>query len=376
MKKAFLIFVDGNGVNSNKYYNMEQTSSDSFTATYGRVGKSKTTHNYPMSKWTGKFKNKLNKGYTDITHLKEASVTVAEDSGNLDFDKFYEVFSKYTTLSVNKTYLVDRATKQQISAAQDIIDKLTKIKSTNEFNENLIDLFKIIPRKMDKVADHFINSISEKSKVILQEQDALDGMDSSSIMTTVNPFKELNIDFKEIDCPDWLAKQVDETNDTRKKIHKVYSITDLDRIDKFNNWIKKVTDKTVEYLFHGTRNANVFSILKSGLLIRPSNAVSFAGSAYGDGIYHSAHTAKSMGYTGYDDDSLFLIQNVHVGKKYTYSGWYRDGKDISRSQMNFSGMQNLGCDSLYVKPGDGLMNSEYIVFDDAQSITEFLVHFK
>lgn len=65
-----------------------------------------------------------------------------------------------------------------------------------------------------------------------------------------------------------------------------------------------------------------------------------------------------------------------MGNPYTYSGWYRDGKDIGRHQMNYDYLKSKGYDSLYVKPGDGLLNSEYIVYNKEQSITDYLIWLK
>ena len=129
-------------------------------------------------------------------------------------------------------------------------------------------------------------------------------------------------------------------------------------------------------MFTLQRNANVFSILKSDLLVRPSNAATISGAAYGEGIYHSFHTDKSLNYTGYDNDKIFFIQNVHMGKPYTYNGWYRDSKDISRENMNYKYLSSKGYDSLYVKPGDGLLNSEYIVYNQEQTVTNYLIWLK
>ena len=70
-------------------------------------------------------------------------------------------------------------------------------------------------------------------------------------------------------------------------------------------------NKACELLIHGTRNPNIFSILKGGLILRPTNAV-ISGAVYGEGIYHSAHINKSLNYTGYDKDKIFLIQNGEI----------------------------------------------------------------
>ena len=44
--------------------------------------------------------------------------------------------------------------------------------------------------------------------------------------------------------------------------------------------------------------------------------------------------------------------------------------------MNYQYLKPNGYDSLYVKPGDGLRNSEYIVFNQEQTNTEYLVWMK
>ena len=44
--------------------------------------------------------------------------------------------------------------------------------------------------------------------------------------------------------------------------------------------------------------------------------------------------------------------------------------------MNYKDLKNLGYDSLFVRPGDGLLNSDYIVYNKEQTITEYLLWLK
>jgi len=380
--KVFLILVDpdNNGIQSNKYYNMEK-SGPNFISKWGRVGGREDVKTYPLHRFNSVYNSKLKKGYRDITELKIQKVKQVSTSGNIDFNKFYDHFKTYTGSFVSKNYVVDNCTPQQLEEAQDLIDKLVKSKNLKKSNDLLVELFRIIPRKMGNVRDYLISVEDQILPTVKREQDALDAMDSSNIIQGVNPLDDLNIEFKEIKVPKNLKKMIEGSmSGTRHgqtaEIHKCFEVVDKSRIKVFDDWVSNQKDKSTEYLIHGTRNANIFSILKSGLLIRPSNAASFAGSAYGDGIYHSAHAAKSLGYTGGDSDKIFFIQDVHMGKPYTYSGWYKAGKDIDRNQMNYSGVQALGCDSLYVEPGGGLLNSEYIVYNYEQSITKYLIWLK
>ena len=378
MKNVKLIYVEANiATQSNKYYNMIEEGS-TFKVEYGRVGSTKTILSYPISKWNSIYRDKVNKGYKDITELSSAVINTKATSGNIYFDEFYSHFKNYSRSSVQSTYLVEGCTKQQIQAAQKIIDTLLKLNTTSDINDNLIELYKIIPRKMSNVRDYLIQDKSQLNKLVSREQDALDSMDSNNIVITTDPLKELGVNFdiatdtEEVKALKYL---IQSTLKSRYKIHKIYNIQNYKK-DVFDNWLIKQNDKSTELLIHGTRNANIFSILKSDLLIRPSNAAGFAGSSYGDGIYHSAHSDKSLNYTGYDNDKIFFIQRVHTGNKYVYNGWYRDGKDIGRHQMNYGYLSSKGYDSLYVKPGDGLLNSEYIVYNQEQTVTNYLIWLK
>jgi poly [ADP-ribose] polymerase len=309
--KAYLIFVEHNGINSNKYYNMELNGS-AINVEYGRVGVTKQTATYPAGKWDSLLKSKIKKGYTDITHLKNKVEIIVEESHNKEFNNFYNIFSKYTGNFIRNNYSVEGCTKAQIEEAQSIINQLSLINVEGVFNFKLVELFKIIPRKMSNVKDYLLTDLKNKNQIINREQSSLDSMDSMNIITSSNPYKDLDIDFKEINTPKEISDLINNSNNTKYRIHKCFKITDKTNINSFNSWLDSQKNKHTEYLIHGTRNQNIFNILKSGLLIRPSNAAVISGAAYGEGIYHSSHAAKSIGYTGGDSDKIFFIQNVHM----------------------------------------------------------------
>lgn len=369
--------------NNNKFYRMTDLDNGTFQVVYGRVGGSEAAETYPIHKWDSKYREKLKKGYRDVSDLKIESKSGEYSFKGKGVEHFFNTFSKYTKDSVkgNYTIAVGSVTKAMLDEAQEILNELLSIKQNGDrFNKYLLELYTVLPRRMSNVKDYLIKgqeSEEQLSRLIAKEQDVLDSL-SSSVVTNViesgQVFEEsFGIEMEEIDCPQSITDLVNKTKSHGADIYKVYKVTHKTGQDKFDTWLEQQDNKNIELLFHGTRNPNVFSILKSGLLIRPTNAVSFAGSAYGSGIYHSAHFQKSLGYTGYDSDKIFFIQSVHMGNPYTYSGWYRDGKDISRSEMNYPSLKKKGYDSLFVKPGDGLQNSEYIVYNAEQTVSSYLL---
>lgn len=375
---VYLIFVNGVDANNNKFYDMAvDPDNQNFTATWGRVGDVGKKTVYPISKWHSTIKSKIKKGYKDISDLKAMPVIVGVASNNTDFDSFYNVFSSYTGSSVKKTYLIDKCSPLQMNEAQNILNSIITLKDVDSINHNLQELYKVIPRRMGNVKHHLITDIKDITSIISKEQDALDSMDSNNAIHVSNPFTNLDITFKEAEVTTEIRDFILGTLSNKSvKIHKLFRISKDSLDDRYDKWMLTQKNKHDKLLIHGTRNPNIFSILKSGLMIRPTNAAMISGAAYGDGIYHSSHTQKSLGYTGWDNDKIFFLNKVHLGDFYTYQGYYRDGKDLSRSEMSYPGLQKRGKDSLYVAPGDGLLNSEYIIFKEDQHKFEYLLWLK
>lgn len=376
-----LIMVTEN--NNNKYVTMTDLDNGYFKSTWGRVGGHSDSMEYPISKWDSYRNSKTKKGYRDVSDLKIESKTGEYSFKGKGVEHFFNTFSKYTRDNVGKNYTiaVGSVTKAMLDEAQGILNELLSIKQNGDrFNKYLLELYTVLPRRMSNVKDYLIKgqeSEEQLSRLIAKEQDVLDSLSSSVVTNVVESgqvFEEsFGIEMEEVDCPQSIRDLVTKTKSYGADIYKVYKVTHKTGQDKFDKWLEQQDNKNVELLFHGTRNPNVFSILKSGLLVRPTNAVAYSGSVYGDGCYHSAHFQKSLGYTGYDSDKIFFIQSVHMGNPYTYSGWYRDGKDISRSEMNYPSLKKKGYDSLFVKPGDGLQNSEYIVYNAEQTVSSYLL---
>lgn len=382
VKSVELIMVTGE--NNNKFYRMTDTEDGNFRVEYGRIGLTSVTETYPMSRWDSKYKEKLKKGYKDVTDLKIESQSGDYQFSSTDIEHFYRTFSKYTKDNVSRNYTiaVGAVTKAMLDEAQQVLNELVKYPNTDDFNKFLLNLYTILPRRMSNVKDCLLKGGETQDrldKLIAIEQDVLDSL-SSSVVTNISSSDEkfedsLGIEISLLtDTNELLIIEniINPTNSSGKKIYKVYKVENKVRTKYFNDWLVNQSNQNTELLIHGTRNPNVFSILKSGLLVRPTNAVSFAGSVYGDGVYHSAHTDKSMGYTGSDNDKIFFIQSVHMGNPYIYEGWF-NGNSFP---LRYEELKKRGFDSTYVKPGNGLRNSEYIVYRSEQTKTSYLVWMK
>lgn len=381
MRSVELVFVSKD--NNNKFYRMFERN-DKLEVEHDQYGHTPSFVSYPLRDWDKKYNEKIKKGYKDISTYKIVGQKGGVNIADIDVNLFYNTFSNYTKSSVNSNYIIDpnAVTQLMVDDAQDLINKLLQ----NPSNDVLVSLYTILPRKMSDVKKTLFTgkeTESDINKKIGSEQLLLDTL-KSNIQLNVTTDGEtsikdiLNVDFESVK-DDVVLKMINDlvspTNSSKYKYFKLFKVYSKSRDKQFYSWVNQQQNKSTEFLLHGTRNQNIFSILKSGLILRPTNVV-ISGAAYGSGIYHSAHTDKSLGYTGHDNDKLFLIQNVHMGNPYVYEGWYRDGKQINRDQMNYPYLSSKGFDSLYVKPGDGLRNSEYIVYNEQQTTTQYLLWLK
>ncbi len=122
-------------------------------------------------------------------------------------------------------------------------------------------------------------------------------------------------------------------------------------------------------LWHGTKASNLLSIMKGGYVVPPSTASHVCARAYGNGVYFSDCSTKSLNYAtnywvGKDEHRYFMFYNlVAMGRFH-----------VPRS--TFGGGARAGSDSTFDK-GDGTVfaNTEMIVYRTSQILPTHLVEF-
>lgn len=383
MERKYAKLICVTELNNNKYYEMIYEGGNNFTINYGRVELTKTTLTQPLSKWNSIYNEKVKKGYKDMTHT--VSVTVEEKVDTPDeklaqiqeakVAHFLSLMKKYTDGLVAKTYTVKAkdVTKAQVDEAQSYLNALMKIdkNDTVAINNKLLELYMVIPRYMNNVKNYLLPNI-KLDKVLEQEQDNLDAMASQvSMISPIKNKKEVKKEKKEVktllDVLGITMKEIKAHKDleylikqlTGRKIESLFEISKKEHDVIFENWMKKQKNKETRILIHGTRCTSVIPIIEQGLKIRPQGNYQFSGKVYGDGNYFSETCVKSLGYTGYDNDKILLVYEVHVGKPFIYEGWYRGNS----FPLNYKEINSRGFDSTFVKAGNGLLNSEIIAYN-------------
>jgi len=387
--------------NNNKFYSMTEKGDGTFDAHYGRVGSNGVHETYPMSMWDKKYKEKTGKkGYRDVTELVSVSKHIVESDSVVKLAGASKAVIELVnllqscargTVSANYTVKVADVTEKQVLAAQEVLNRLIAASTTTlnkpSINQDLLQMYQIIPRKMKDTRLHLLQDTDDAQKfqkLLASEQDLLDVMQTQvqQQKTTQQP-----------DQPtDTLASYgISITEATDDQIQEIRKNTDLDitKVAKIYRVINHKTEQqfnssigNVKLMYHGSRTQNWWSIINQGLRIRPSNAI-HTGSMFSDGIYGADLARKSLGYTdggfwaggsapkkflGIYSFSLGKEWNIFENGKVTYQHWM---SKITQAQV-----EAKKCNSVFAKGGADLKNNEYIIYKENQCTIKYLVEMK
>lgn len=168
-------------------------------------------------------------------------------------------------------------------------------------------------------------------------------------------------------------------NDTRKSMHACYHL-EVNRVFAVEIAMMSAAYESrgksignILELWHGTRVGNLLSILKGGLRVPPRSSPHVTGRMFGDGLYFSDQSTKSLNYAygaapgqrgGLESATFMFLADVAMGKPFvprTYGGY------------NYP---EPGYHSTFAKAGEsGVSNNEMIVYSTDQCNLTYLVEF-
>ncbi len=390
MQPIYLVKVDPQS-NNNKYYKMTPNG-DSFVVEYGRVGNAPQPDSYPISKWDAQLRSKLKKGYVDQTDLvadvipdsnKKSHKNILNDSIAYIVQRLQD-FAK-RAIETNYTISSNKVTEKMIVSAQDILNRMSSVSTVSEFNEYLVALFYVIPRKMKRVSDNLAETSRDFSRIVQDEQALLDTMKAQVVQQIVTDETDSDETVLEAMGLEFYDVSADEEREIKKhlgssshKFKKAWKVINNKTQRRFDNFIKanKVSEKKL--LFHGSRNENWWSIINTGLMLRP-NAI-ITGKMYGMGCYYSPDADKAFGYTslygsrwanGNQQSGFVGVFDVAYGKPYHVYSF-----DSKFHNFNYELLQKAssGAHSLHAHGGTGMLRKdEIVVYKEEQSTIKYIV---
>ncbi len=389
------------GANNNKYYDMTPHG-DSWTATYGRIGSGSQTRTYPMSQWNSKYNEKINKGYVDQTDLVKDLISTEKpkqseykEIENKVIAEIVERLQAMARKAISENYTIssNKVTQAMVDEAQTILTSLLSIEDKSEFNNTLLRLFTVIPRKMGSVRSYIAQDDTQFAKIISREQDLLDIMKGQVVQKQVieevkddkplydrTILEQLGLEFEECTVED-VARIKVALGSCSDKYHKAWKVKNIRTQKRFDDFVKDNNIKDVRLLFHGSRNENWWSIINSGLVLRPTNAV-ITGKMFGYGIYYAPKAKKSLGYTslsgsywanGNSSSGFMALMDVAYGKPYDVHSF-----ESQFHTFDYAALQKAcpGANCLHAHEGSMLRNDEIIVYKEEQCTIKYLVELK
>jgi poly [ADP-ribose] polymerase len=410
-----LIYTDLNA-NNNKFWHIEQNDT-TLTANWGRVGDAGQRKVYVFDSATSaeaamqkQVAAKLRKGYTR-QHTISSNVTppvtfvakVQIDHGNdpetsalIDFlvKRNIHKIEGMTSIRLEAGRLttpLGPVTSEGLDEAEKLLVLMSRADNTNIF-DLANQYLRIIPRnigrnRIDPNALFGTQALLEAEQALIDSLRAVvkDAEQKAAAQSqAAPPVFATKLELIQAGDTDWKRVSKYYRNginrnhvSSRMELHSVWKM----RIDAMaDNFDQKIGN--VKELWHGTKDANLLSILKNGYVIAGRNSgIHISGRMFGDGMYFSDQSTKSLNYTtgfwgGQKSQRAFMLLNdVAMGKEYIPGG--KGGNGVGRTLPRFTGKLPKGYDSCFAKAGtSGVINNEMIVYDTRQINPTYLCEFR
>lgn len=342
------------GVDHNKFYDMMEVNGE-LHVRYGKFpglnnytfGVTGTLKIYPLSQWDKKYSEKISgvKRYTEEPIPGEVKKIVKNDDDKykpIENKEIAKIVARLQFLAKEKVDAnyetgVAGVTTEMIDKAQLCINNLLCCNNVFDFNRGLERLFRCIPRKMNLVSDSQAKDISQFAEIIQREQDLLDVLKGQVIqpvkgqkLVTKSGVKHTILELNGIKMEECTPQDIEEIKrrmgSNANRFVNAWKVSNEKQETAYRAYCKSegLRKRDCKLLWHGTRSENVFSILKTGLVLRPTNAV-ITGKMLGFGLYMANDFMKSRNYTsasgttwasGKDDTGFMIMHAVAYGNPY------------------------------------------------------------
>lgn len=277
-------------------------------------------------------------------------------------------------------------TPDGIAEGRNLLAKINSFVVKKDYRANeLISLvnqyLRIVPQNVGMRLN--LESLFPNNAAVQKQSDLLDGMEAASSTPTNQPTvteeKVFAVKLAVVDSNE-LERLRKKYKASRKDIHVCAHLDVKTAYTVYIESMAKAFERgskvgNIMELWHGTKSANVLSILKSGLKINPPATAQIAGKLFGLGTYFSDQSTKSLNYAygywggGKDEQCFIFTADVAMGKMFTPTGYGN----------RYSGGQKYpvpGYDSTFAKGGEsGVMNNEMIIYNSNQCNLVRLVEF-
>lgn len=388
--EVHLVCINPN-FNNYKFYRLRQHGNE-VVATYGRIGAGKgeafgeREYRYPSRMFWIKYQEKLAKGYVDQSSVYLASPVTAQHPNNASKGNdrengtpgaaalnLYRLLRSFAKQRVDESCVSSVVTEAMARESRKFLTAMYGMKTVTEFNDQLLKLMAVCPRRVRQVASLLANKTTDFPSIIAREEGLVAAMEAIAA-PAVSAARE---GFQEVEVYTATAKQRNEVMDLLSptlhgKVSEIYRVINKPQKARFDAYLKKNGIRTVKQLWHGSRNENWLSIVQNSLALRPDAIIT--GKMFGDGIYFAPSSLKSWNYTsfhgthwarGTSDDAFMGL----------YATAYGTPLNVHSSQR-FSQSTLGGKNCVHAHAGTALLNDEIIYYSEDAITINYLVRFR
>lgn len=376
--------------NNYKFYRLTQQG-DQVIATYGRIGAEKgevfgeRTYTYPKRMFWVKYREKLAKGYVDQSKIYlskpvEQGTFKREPSSCAEAETpaaaLYRTLRTFAKRHVENTCVSSHITQGMVDASRKFLNTLYERKTVNGFNNTLLKLLAVCPRRVRNVADLLAVKKEDFANIIDREEGLLAAMEVLVSDPKENKVNQATEAFEGIEVYIATDKQKEQVLERlspqlHSKVKEVYRVIPKEQQKRFDAYLKKNGIKKVMQLWHGSRNENWLSIVENSLKLRPDAVIT--GKMFGDGIYFAPSSMKSWNYTSFHG-TTWAHGNSDKAFMALYATAYGEPLDVYTAQR-FSQNTLQGKNCVHAHAGSVLRNDEIVFYDESAMVINYIVEF-
>ena len=324
-----------------------------------------------------------------IDRLVSANVHNITSQTTLKFNKVSGLFE--TPLGV--------VSADGLSKARTLLVDINDRVSARDFSTGTLDVIErylgIIPKDLGRITRFKAEDLFPNLKAVQDQNDILDSLAASLqlvMQASANPTdtgpapaeeRIFQVQLELVEAPAEIQRVKTAFDSTRQAIHQAsrYNVHQVWRVihgnmnDAFETKGRAVGN--IKELWHGTKIGNLLSILKSGFMIPDASAAHCCGRMFGNGLYFSDQSTKSLNYAsgyapgqrgGYSNECFMFLNLVAMGKEFM---------PRSNSECRYWNKAQNGYDSVFARGGYcNVSNNEMIVYETYQANPYYLVEFK
>lgn len=284
-------------------------------------------------------------------------------------------------------------TQNSIQQARQLLERLerqvARAQTGRSYQEALENYLMQVPQKVPAQRGWDATFFS-RFTTFAQQNDLLDQLENSLVLAQQSPSPALSTGapprlfqyriearddrrlFKQVETLYKKTRQARHVS-SKLRLKRIYQVSHPEKDTRFGQ-VERTLGNT-QALWHGTRAHNILSIFKSGLMVpTQGGSIQVTGRLFGDGLYFSDQSSKSLNYSyGYwdhgaaDNNCFMFLCDVAMGRAYCPT---RAGNG-----------QVKGYDSCLARGGEvtwngrTLMNNEMIVYNVDQARLRLLCEF-